>query len=357
MSTRLRIAQVAPVWSAVPPAQYGGTELMIHLLTEELVRRDCDVTLFASGDSRTSARLHPLTAVPVTRLMVLSEAEEYDHYANANLVEALRTSASFDVIHSHLGFQQIPVGTLSKTPVIHTLHTTPSVDDRWTLERYPDVPVVAVSRAQVEAVSPPRRESIRVIHHALDFEAYTFEPGPGTYLAFVGRMNPQKSPLDAIRIAELAGMSLVLAGAPENATEEEYFNAEIVPRLDGSRVRHVGRVDHARKNEVLRNAAALLFPIQGNEAFGLVMIEAMACGTPVLAWNRASVPEIIDPGETGFYASTIEELASHVSGAVALDRTGVRERARRRFELSRMVDEYLLAYAAARLSAAQPLRS
>jgi glycosyltransferase involved in cell wall biosynthesis len=341
----LRIAQVAPVWVPVPPPEYGGTEMIVHLLGEELVRRGCDVTLFAAGPSRTAGRLRRLCPEAVVDMMAGGAAYEYDHYANANLVEALASSDAFDVVHSHLGFQQVPFGRLAKSAYLHTVHITPSADDRWVLERYDDVAVTAVSHAQVAGVAPARRRSIRVIHHGIDFDAYPPGSSPGRYLLFLARMSPQKSPLDAIRIAERAGLPLVLAGAPQNAEERAYFEAEIAPRIDGRRVDWVGRVDQRQKQDLLRDAVALLFPIQGDEAFGLAMIEAMACGTPVIAWRRASVPEIVEHGATGFHGTSVDELAGFVESAAGLDRAAVRARARRRFHLARMVDEYLAAYA------------
>jgi glycosyltransferase involved in cell wall biosynthesis len=343
---RLRIALVAPLWTSVPPAAYGGTELVVHLLAEDLVRRGHDVTLFASGDSRTGGRLRPLGEHNLRVAMERGEAYEYEVYATANLVEAIREADRFDVIHSHLGFGQIPLGVLSRTPVVHTLHTRPALDDLWVLSRYPEAAVVAVSRSQVEEVPAARRRHIRVIHHGIDFDAYEFSGAPGGYLAFLGRMGPQKSPLTAIEVARAAGMPLLLAGVPQNAEEEAYFAQRVQPLIDGKDVRWIGAVDHARKNELLRGAAALLFPIQGGEAFGLAMIEAMACGTPVVGWGRASVPEVIDPGRTGFFAGSVAGMTALVPHALALDRQAVRAQALRRFSHRRMVDDYLRTYEA-----------
>jgi glycosyltransferase involved in cell wall biosynthesis len=343
---RLRIALVAPLWAGVPPAAYGGTEVVVHLLAEELVRRGHDVTLFASGDSRTGGTLRALCEHNLCVAMGRGEAYEYEVYANANLVEAIREADNFDVIHSHLGFGQIPLGVLSKTPVLHTIHTRPALDDLWVLSRYPEIAVVAVSRSQVEEVPAARRRHIQVIHHGIDFDAYDFSGAPGGYLAFLGRMGPQKSPLTAIRVAQLVGMPLALAGAPQNVEEEAYFAQKVKPLIDGKAVRYLGPVNHAQKNELLKGAAALLFPIQGGEAFGLAMVEAMACGTPVVGWERASVPEVIDRGRTGYYADSVEGMAALVRRALALDRGQVRAQAQRRFSHRRMADEYLRTYEA-----------
>jgi glycosyltransferase involved in cell wall biosynthesis len=344
-SVPLRIAMVAPLWSSVPPASYGGTELVVHLLTEELVERGHEVTLFAAGNSRTRATLRSVTAESVGAVMARGAAYEYVHYANALFAEALRDAASFDVIHCHLGCAFIPMGTESATPVLHTPHVVLSLDDLWAVARYPRVPLTVISRHQGAAIPPERGRKVRVIHHGIDFAAYDCTASPGKYLAFVGRMGPQKSPVDAIRIARLAGMPLVLAGKPQNADEEAYFAQQIQPLIDGTDVRYVGPVNHRQKNEFLGGAAVLLFPVRGEEAFGLAMIEAMACGTPVIAWEHSSVTEVVDPGRTGFYGDSVDMLATLVPRALKLDRRNVRRHAESRFSHRRMVDDYLEVYA------------
>jgi glycosyltransferase involved in cell wall biosynthesis len=183
-----------------------------------------------------------------------------------------------------------------------------------------------------------------IVYNGCDFNAYDPSFARGQYLAFLGRMGPSKNPLDAIRIAQMVEMPIVLAGQPQNSAEQRYFAEEIQPLVDGEHVRWVGPVNHAQKNELLRNAAALLFPIQWDEPFGLVMIEAMACGTPVVARRRGSVEEIVDDGITGFHASVIDSLAELVPRALALDRHRVREHAMQRFDYRRMVDDYLALY-------------
>jgi glycosyltransferase involved in cell wall biosynthesis len=340
----LRIAQVAPLWSRTPPETYGGTELMVHLLVEELTRRGHDVTLYATGDSCTSGRLQAVCPDSVRAAMARGEAYEYEHYANALLVEALREAASFDVIHCHLGCAFVPLGRVSHTPILHTQHVVLSVDDLWVLNRYPEVPITAISCHQAAAIPQQRHGNVRVIYHGIDFDAYDFSTRPGDYLAFLGRMGPQKSPLDAIRIARAARMRLVLAGRPQNAEEEVYFTQKVKPMIDGTAVTYIGPVDHQRKNQLLKNAAALLFPIQGEEAFGLAMVEAMACGTPVIGWDQSSVVEVVDFGQTGFYGDSVEMLADFVPRALALDRRALRAQARQRFSYTRMADDYLDVY-------------
>jgi glycosyltransferase involved in cell wall biosynthesis len=348
----LRIAQVAPLWASVPPGTYGGIELRLHWLIEELVIRGHDVTLFASGDSRTSARLRPGCDTNLLDAMAKGDAWTYEGYSNANLEAALRESAGFDVIHSHTGCAHIPFSPLSKAPVLHTLPTKLSMDERWLLERYPEVPVAAISASQVREIPPARRESIRVVHHGIHFGLYAPGEGKGGYLAYLGRMNRLKAPHDAIRVAERAGLPLVLAGAPMGPEEQAYFEENIRPRIDGKSVTYLGPVDHRQKVELLQDAAALVFPIQWEEPFGLVMVEAMACGTPVLACRRGSVGEVVDPGVTGYHADSWEELPGLVPHALALDRASVRARALQRFSHLRMVDRYEEIYLA--LAAAAP---
>lgn len=342
----LRIAMLAPLWTSVPPARYGGTELMVHLLTEELVSRGHDVTLYASGDSSTSAKLRPVCGTHLLQAMGEGAAYEYEHYANAACAQAIREQSAFDVIHSYLGYPQIPFGALAQIPVLNTLNTVPSMDDCWVVARHSQVALAAISAHQRSALPVSCQDRAQVIHHGIEFEAYESSYARGDYLVFVGRMSPQKSPLDAIRIAEAAGLPLVLAGAPQNESERLYFETQVRPRIDGRNVRYVGLVNHAQKNQLLKNASALVFPIQDEEAFGLITIEAMACGTPVLAWQRASVPEIVTPGETGFYAESVESLAALVPEVLKLDREVVRAAAMRRFSHRRMADDYVRAYLA-----------
>ncbi|MBI3126258.1 MAG: glycosyltransferase family 4 protein [Candidatus Tectomicrobia bacterium] len=340
----MRIAQIAPLWASVPPSHYGGTEAIVHLLTEELVRRGHEVTLFASGDSRTDGRLRPACDVNLIDAMARGEAWTYEGYANANLVEALREAESFDIIHCHLGCRAIPIGTLSRTPIFHRINSALTPDDLWILSRYPDVPIIAQTHSQIASVPPARRQNIRIIYNGVNVNAYEPSYLPGKYLAFLGRMSPLKNPLGAIQIAGKASLPIVLAGAPENLEEEDYFSAHIRPRIDGKHVTYIGRVAHAQKNELLKNAAALLFPIEWEEPFGNVMVEAMACGTPVLACNRGAVSEVIDYGKTGFYGDSPESVASFVPRTLELDRAAIRAHAQKRFSHIRMVDQYLQTY-------------
>jgi len=332
----LRIAQIAPLWAKIPPDSYGGIELTVNLLVEELVARGHQVTLFASGDCTTQARLHPVCEEHLLALMSDGRAFAGEYYINAGVAEAIREAGDFDVLHFHTGAASIPFAITSPTPLVFTLHTSVVVDDHWVAARYPEVPVVGVSRSQVETIRP----APEVIYNGCDFDAFTPSFEPGRYFAFLGRMSDLKNPLGAIELARSAGMPLILAGEPQSATERAYFEEKILPKVDGKNVCYIGPVNHPAKNALLRDAAALLFPIQWGEPFGLVMIEAMACGTPVLAIRLGAVAEVVDQGVTGFTADRFEDLPGLIPELLALDRRRVREHARARFHFQFMVDAY-----------------
>lgn len=338
MSQRLRIALVAPVWLPVPPRTYGGTETIVALLAQHYTDAGHDVALFASGDSvATGATLRSVTARGLIDHMAAREAENYEHYVGALAADAVACSGDFDVIHSHLGMAQVPTLSLASCPVVHTMHTPCDVDDHWIASRYPRVTLVALTCAQ--AVSLPG--SVRVVSSGLDLDRYPLTTATKGHLAFLGRMGPGKNPGGAIDVAAACGRDIVLAGAAQNRDEQQYFRARIEPRIDGERVRYIGSVDHRAKVRLLGDAAAMLFPIVADEAFGLVMVEAMACGTPVVACRRASVAEVVDPGITGFYADDVDALPALVDDAIALDRTEIRRRAETRFSHAAMGDSYL----------------
>ena len=341
-SRALRIALVAPLWVNIPPETYGGIELLIKLLADELVRLGHHVTLFATGEARTSAELRPVCDETLLEMMTKGTAAAYEVYANACVADALAAAADFDILHFHIGNQWIPMGTLASSSVLFTLHTQLGGDDEWIINRYPKIPVAAISQCQVKSLAPFR--SIPVVYNGCDFSAFDPSFEQGRYLVFLGRMSYDKNPLDAIRIAKKVGMPIVLAGGGQSEKEQTYFNKEIKPLIDGVNVRYIGAVNPSQKNSLLRGAAAMVFPIQWEEPFGLVMIEAMACGTPVIGHALGSVREVVDEGITGFYSDSIESMHELVPRALALNREKVRQHAMERFSYQRMVTDYLQLY-------------
>jgi glycosyltransferase involved in cell wall biosynthesis len=311
---------------------------------DELVERGHSVTLFGSGDCETRGELVAVSEACLTALMAEGRAGAFEHYANAAVTEALKRSGDFDVVHFHLTPGWLPLAALSRCPSLFTLHTCAVPDDEWAFARYPQVEVAGISHYQVRETEARLGRRFPVVYNGCDFGAYAVRAEPGEYLAFLGRMSHAKNPLGAIEVAAAVGLPLVLAGQPQNAEEQRYFEREILPRVDGDRVRWIGPVNHEQKAAFLQKASALLFPIQWDEPFGLVMIEAMACGTPVLGVRRGSVAEVITPGVTGYAADRPEDLSRHVEAALALDRVEVRRAAEARFGYRTMVDGYEALY-------------
>jgi glycosyltransferase involved in cell wall biosynthesis len=340
----LRIAQVAPLWTRIPPMTYGGIELLMQLLIDDLADRGHDVTLFASADCGTKAKLHPVCDANLTELITRGEAYMFEYYASSMMAEVLRRAGDFDIIHYHLSSAWLPLAATVATPGLFTMHTSPHFDDEFVMRRWPQVAVCGISQCQMHAASMKLGREFPIVYNGCDFDAYEPRYEPGEYLAFLGRLSPTKNPLDAIRIAKAVKMPIVLAGQPQNASEQAYFREHIEPLIDGDRVRWLGPVNHQQKSEFLSRAAALLFPIQWEEPFGLVMIEAMACGTPVIAHRRGSVEEVVEQGITGYHSQAIDGMVELVEPALALDRRAVRERAVSRFGYRQMVDEYLTLY-------------
>ncbi len=345
-NTPLRIAQVSPLWTRIPPTTYGGIELVMKLLIDELVARGNEVTLFSSGDCVTSARLHETVETNLTTRIEAGEMYMFEYYANSTMAEVIREAGKFDLIHYHLSSAWIPLAGAAGAPGLFTMHTSPHLDDEWVMRRWPDVAVAGISECQMRAAGLKLGRTFPTVYNGCDFDAYEPRYEPGSYLAFLGRLSVEKNPLGAIRIAQAVGMPLLIGGQPQNANEAAYFKKELEPLIDGEQIRWIGPVNHAQKNELLRNAAALLFPIQWEEPFGLVMIEAMACGTPVVAHRRGSVGELVEDGVTGYAATSLDALPELVGPALKLDREKVRARAKARFGHQRMVDDYVALYRA-----------
>jgi glycosyltransferase involved in cell wall biosynthesis len=336
VAERLRIAQVAPIAGPVAPHVTGSIAHLVWLLTEELVRRGHEVTLFATGDSQTSARLSSTYPRGYTK-----DDELWDNWQFHELVHlgtAFERTREFDVIHSHVYYFAPPFIRLVDTPLVHTDHIPQSDDIRSCYARYPEACVVAVSRYHSKKFES--LDDVPIIYNGIDTDAFPFGAEPGDYLVFLGQMIARKGPVEAIRVAKEAGMRLILAGR----ADKEFFDAKVAPLIDGRQIEYVGRVDIEERNELLSGAAALVFTSRYLEPFGLVMAEAMACGTPVAALERCAVPEIVDRDATGFYAQDVDSLAALIPRTVALDRAHVREQATKRFDYRRMASEYETLY-------------
>jgi len=335
----MRIAQLAPLAESVPPKLYGGTERVIAWLIEELVELGHEVTLFASGDSKTRANLVP--AWP--RALRLGRPRSDPAAAQAALLEAIaRRATDFDVIHVHTDWLQLPLLTRLGVPFLTTLHgrvDLPGLPD--VIRLFPQAPFVSISDNQRLPLAHANWAG--TVYHGLPVQSLEASYERGSYLAFLGRLTPDKGPEVAIGIARAAGMPLRIAAKLPRG-ERGYFKEKLEPKIDGRHVQLTGEVNDKTKGRFLAGAAALLFPIDWPEPFGLVMIEAMACGTPVIAFRSGSVPEVIDHGVTGFIVENEEEAAEAIGRLAELDRRTVRARFEERFSAGRMAREYVRIY-------------
>jgi len=337
----MRIAQVAPLAESVPPKLYGGTERVVSYLAEELVRLGHAVTLFASGDSETSAELVDCAPRALRLDPQVRDALPY----LALMLERVRARAhEFDVVHFHLEHLHLPLFRPLARKTLTTLHSRldmPGVAELY--REFPDMPLVSISNAQRTPLASAHW--LGTVYHGLAAEVCPFNPAPrGGYVAFLGRASPEKGLERAIEIARRAGARLRIA-AKVDRENEDYFAERIKPQIGGG-IEFVGEVDEAQKPAFLGNAGALLFPIDWPEPFGLAMIEAMSCGTPVLAWPHGAVPEIVEPGVTGLVVDSVEAAADALGAAVRLDRSRVRSRFEERFSARRMAGDYLALYRA-----------
>jgi glycosyltransferase involved in cell wall biosynthesis len=337
----MRIAQVAPLSESVPPNLYGGTERVVSYLTEELVRLGHEVTLFASGDSQTRAKL--VAACPRALWRDPNCHETLPHHVR--LMELVFEDVSrFDLIHFHCDYMQFPLLRRCPCPSVTTLHGRLHIPDLNPLfAEYAEVPLVSISDNQRLPI--PEANWQATVFHGLPRDLHTFRERPGDYLAFLGRISPEKRLDRAVAIARRTGMRLKVAAKiyPE---ERDYYKRTIEPLLHESRsfVEFVGEVGGREKDEFLGNAYALLFPIDWPEPFGLVMIEALACGTPVIGWRNGSVPEVLDDGVTGFVVDGLDEAVEAVGRVQWLERRDCRRVFEERFDAGRMTEDYLQVY-------------
>ena len=335
----MKIAQVSPVFESVPPRGYGGTERVISYLTEELVRMGHEVTLFATGDSQTAARLIPIAPHSIR---AKPGRPDWMAYQSISMDLVLSMAHEFDLIHFHTDHLHFPLLRTLPTAHVTTLHGRLDLPELPALyEHFKDVPLVSISDSQRTPL--PNANWVGTVHHGLPEDLFSLNETPGEYFAFVGRVSPEKRLDRAIDIAERCKRLLVVA-AKIDEMDEPYFEQELRPLFHKPWVRYVGEANQAEKRELLENACALLFPIDWPEPFGLVMIEAFSCGTPVVAWRHGAIPEVVDDGVTGFVVSDQEAAVRAACRIHEIDRRGCRENFEKRFTATRMAGDYLRIY-------------
>jgi glycosyltransferase involved in cell wall biosynthesis len=336
----MKIAQVAPLWEQVPPPAYGGTELVVSLLTEELVRRGHDVTLFASGDSITNAKLE---SVHPKALRLDTSVKDYNIYDMLNMSRVYQRADEFDIIHSHVGCVSMPYSTLVKTPTLHTLHGIFTPDNEKMFSQVREQAFISISNSQRE--DRLGLNYVATVYNGIDSDTYEFHPQPSNppYLAFLGRISPEKGAHHAIDIAKQSGWHLKMAGKID-PVDMNYFVQEIKPHIDGSQIEFLGEANHQQKSVLMGGAVATLFPITWREPFGLVMIESMVTGTPVIAMSLGSAPEIIAHGKTGFLCQNVEQCVEAIAQAAQLNRRACHDHVLMNFTAKRMADGYEAVY-------------
>jgi glycosyltransferase involved in cell wall biosynthesis len=335
----MRIAQIAPLYESVPPVLYGGTERVVSWLTEELVRMGHEVTLFASGDSVTTARLVPMCS---RALRMDAQCKDATAHHVVMMEEVFRQAGEFDLIHSHVDYLHFSLSRRTNTPCVSTLHGRLDIPDLVPLyQAFREAPVVSISDSQ--RLPLPWANWQGTVLHGLPRKSLHMGEGSGGYLAFLGRISPEKGVDEAIEIARRSGMRLKIAAKVDSA-DRAYFESKIRPLLKSDFVEFIGEIGHDQKNAFLGNAAALLFPICWPEPFGLVMIEAMACGTPVIAYRNGSVPEVQEEGVTGFIVANTQEAVKAVRRLGEVDRVSCRKHFEVHFSDERMALDYLAIY-------------
>jgi glycosyltransferase involved in cell wall biosynthesis len=332
----MKIAHIAPVATTIPPPKSGSVETMTSLLTEGLVARGHDVSLFATGDSKTKAKLH---AIYPHGYCHDKDMWPWELYEMLNLAAAVERAADFDIIHYEAAYypMSLAFARLSPTPIVQTLHHSPSASEVALWARYPEAPFVAISKQQASLLRG--LNVVETVLHGIDVENFVFREEPEDYLLFLGRFTEGKGVLQAIEVAKRVGMRLILAAA-----DEEYYQQKVAAHVDGRQIVYFGEADFDAKVKLFGGARALLYPTLASEPFGLVLAEAMACGTPVAALDRGAVREVVDDGVTGRVFDDLDQMARGLPGVFELDRRRVRERAVERFAAGRMVDGYVAAY-------------
>jgi glycosyltransferase involved in cell wall biosynthesis len=338
----MKIALLAPIAEKVPPRTYGGVEAVVYTLAEELHKRGHNVTLFAAGDSEVSCKLVPIAEKSIGSKMDIATREALTLSAIAEAIGHIRRE-KFDIIHNHTGWHALLLKSLIPCPIVTTLHGAlndkqeNAKRERRMFSEFRLQPYISISKAQ-RRYAPLLRYSA-TIYHGIPAERFNPSYEPGEYLAFLGRFSPQKGPREAIKIAKATGSVLKMAGKI-NDFEREYFETEIKPHIDDKQIIFLGEVDHAQKVKLLRGAKALLSPIHWDEPFGLVNVEAYACGTPVIGMRRGSLPELVEHGKTGYLCRSVSEMISAVGRLNKIDRRYCREYVERKFSVDRMITRH-----------------
>ncbi len=335
----MKIAQISPLYESVPPKLYGGTERVVSYLTEELVNEGCEVTLFASGDSITSAKL---VSVCDKALRLDPECRDSLALHVVQMEKVRERSDEFDILHYHTDYLHFPISNLTSFPNITTLHGRLDLRElQYVYNTFGNMPVVSISNDQRKPL--PQANWVETIYHGLPLNLYKRGEGEGGYAAFIGRVSPEKRLDRAIEIAKRAGIKLKIAAKIDSA-DSEYFKKEIEHLMDDPLVEFVGEIGEDKKGDFLGKASCLLFPIDWPEPFGMVMIEAMACGTPVIAFRNGSVPEVISHNKSGFIVNNIDEAVKALSKLHTIERKTCRELFEARFSVNRMARDYIRTY-------------
>ena len=336
----MKIAQIAPFEEPVPPKKYGGTERIVYHLTEELVKNGHNVTLFATGDSKTSAKLLSIFPKALRSIKIgqnLKAREAYKLIGLAKVIGIL-LKENFDIIHNHIGWRFLPFIKILKTKVVTTLHGPLDIGyQRFIYQKFPNSYYISISKNQREPL--PKLNFVGNVYNGIDIRSFPFKEKSGNYLAFLGRMSPEKGPLEAIKIAKKMKMKLVMA-AKIDLVDKEYFSKKIEPLIDNRMIKFIGEVGHKKKVQLLQNAKATLVPINWREPFGLVLTESMSCGTPVIAFKRGSVPEIIKDKKTGFIVKNVDEAVESLKKIDQIDRRDCRKWVEEKFTSEKMANGY-----------------
>ncbi|MBU0546888.1 MAG: glycosyltransferase family 4 protein [Patescibacteria group bacterium] len=336
----MKIAQIAPFEEPVPPKKYGGTERIVYHLTEELIKKGHKVTLFATGDSKTSAKLLPIFPRALRSIKIGQNLKARDAYKLIGLAKVIEIllKENFDIIHNHIGWRFLPFIKILKTKVVTTLHGPLNIGyQRFIYQEFPNSYYISISKNQREPL--PKLNFVGNVYNGINITSFPFKEKSGNYLAFLGRMSPEKGPLEAIKIAKKTKMKLVMA-AKIDIVDKEYFLKKIEPLIDNRMIKFIGEVGHKKKVQLLQNAKVLLAPINWREPFGLFLIESMACGTPVIAFKRGSVPEIIKDKKTGFIVKNVDEAVKSLKKIDQINRRDCRKWVEEKFTSEKMANDY-----------------